>query len=161
MSGGVQHAVVARTLGTKAEVVAHQHIACAQPAHQHFTNDGLSRLRCQPSVKGKNDALVNAALGQFEQLVAQRGNAGWSQFGLAGQRSKIVAWMRLKSNDATGHASVQGFVFQKRQHGLVAAVNAVKIANRQRAGGGQLRVLVTAKNFHESDYRFYGCQAAC
>jgi hypothetical protein len=47
-AGGVQHGVVARTLGAEAEVVAHQHVPRAQAAHQHVVDEGLGRLAGQP-----------------------------------------------------------------------------------------------------------------
>jgi hypothetical protein len=48
-----------------------------------------------------------------------------------------------------------GFVFKQRQHGLVATVNAVEIADGQGALRRQLGVSVAAKDFHGRDYRFY------
>jgi hypothetical protein len=41
-----------------------------------------------------------------------------------------------------------GFAAQQGQHGLVAAVDAVKVANREGAGRGQSWVLKAAKNLH-------------
>jgi hypothetical protein len=43
---------------------------------------------------------------------------------------------------------VRCFVFQKRKHGLVAAVDTVKITNRQGALGGPVGVVETAKYLH-------------
>lgn len=47
--------------------------------------------------------------------------------------------MRFESHHATGHAAVARFVDQQRDHGLVAPVNPVKIADGHRAtfGGGE------------------------
>ena len=56
--------------------------------------------------------------------------------------------MRLKRHHAAGHAPVLGLVFKQRQHGLMAAMHAVKIAYRQGTGGGWMRVAVAAKDFH-------------
>jgi hypothetical protein len=50
-ASGVKHGVVARPLGAKTEIVAHQHIARAQAAHKHLVDEGLGRLGCQPRVK--------------------------------------------------------------------------------------------------------------
>ena len=47
-----------------------------------------------------------------------------------------------------------GFVFEHGEHGLMAAVNPVKVADGQRAGLRKRRVLVAAKDLHERDYRF-------
>ena len=62
--------------------------------------------------------------------------------------------MRFKRHYPGRQAAVLGFVFKHRQHGLVATVHPVKVADGQRAGLGQHRVLVTAKDFHAPDYRF-------
>jgi hypothetical protein len=59
--------------------------------------------------------------------------------------------MRLKGQHATGHTTLRRLAAQEREHGLVAAVHAVKVANRQGAGAGHTGVLETAKNFHEFD----------
>ena len=40
-TGGIQHGVVARALGTKAEVVTHQHIAHSQSLHQNGANEAV------------------------------------------------------------------------------------------------------------------------
>jgi hypothetical protein len=92
--------------------------------------------------------LINAATLEFQQFVAQGGNAGWRQLRLVVQFGKKIAWMRLKSHDAAGHAAVRCFIFQKRKHGLVAAVDAVKITNRQGALGGPVGVVESAKYLH-------------
>jgi hypothetical protein len=63
--------------------------------------------------------------------------------------------MRLESHYPGWQAAVPGLVFEHSEHGLMAAVNAVKVANGQRTGLGQRRVLVAAKYFHAFDYRFY------
>jgi hypothetical protein len=62
--------------------------------------------------------------------------------------------MGLESHHPGRQAAVPGFVFEYRQHGLMAAVNPVKVADGQRAGLGQRRVLVAAKDFHCLHYRF-------
>jgi hypothetical protein len=67
----VQHGVVARALGAEAEIVAHQHIAHAQAAHQHVVDEGLGRLGGQARVEGQHHGLLDAAARQLGQLVAQ------------------------------------------------------------------------------------------
>jgi hypothetical protein len=49
---------------------------------------------------------------------------------------------------------VLSLVFQQGQHGLVAPVNAIKVANGQRTSWCESVVTVAAKKFHMSDYRF-------
>jgi hypothetical protein len=43
---------------------------------------------------------------------------------------------------------VLGFIFKQRQHGLMTAMHAIEITNRQCAGACKLGVAVTAKDFH-------------
>jgi hypothetical protein len=59
--------------------------------------------------------------------------------------------MRLKCEHATGHAALRCFATQKREHGLVTAVHAVKVANRQGTGRCHARVFEAAKNLHLVD----------
>jgi hypothetical protein len=54
---------------------------------------------------------------------------------------------------------VLSLVFEQSEHGLVAAVHAVKVANGQRARPGQFRVVETAENSHGCDYRFCAARA--
>jgi hypothetical protein len=49
---------------------------------------------------------------------------------------------------------VFGLIFEHGKHGLMAAVNPVKVANGQRAGLSQCWVLMATKYFHAADYRF-------
>jgi hypothetical protein len=60
----------------------------------------------------------------------------------------MVARMGLKRHHAAGHTPVRGFAAQQGQHGLVAAVHAIEIADGQGAGGGQAGVLEASKNLH-------------
>jgi predicted deacylase len=55
--------------------------------------------------------------------------------GLRVHAGEIVARVGLEREHATLHAAVRGLVVQQRQHGLVAPVHAVEIADGQRAGG--------------------------
>jgi hypothetical protein len=55
----------------------------------------------------------------------------------------------LKRHHATGHAAVARLIFKQGQHGLVATVHAVKVANGQGASLGQLGVLKTSENLHD------------
>jgi hypothetical protein len=56
--------------------------------------------------------------------------------------------VRLEGHDATGYFPVPGFVDQQCQHGLVATVHAVKIADSERAVGRNARVLEATENQH-------------
>jgi hypothetical protein len=55
--------------------------------------------------------------------------------------------MGLKRQHAAGHPAVLSFTVEQRQHGLMAPVHTVKVANRQRAGVGcEPRMVVAAKD---------------
>ena len=71
----LQQRAVASALGAKAKIVAHQHITCAQTAHQHLVDKRLRWLRGQIGVKRQHHRLLYAALRQLAELVAQRANA--------------------------------------------------------------------------------------
>ena len=60
--------------------------------------------------------------------------------------------MGLKRHHAAGHATVAGFVVQQGQHGLVAAVHTVKVADGQGAGRGQRGVVKTSENLHGAQW---------
>jgi hypothetical protein len=57
--------------------------------------------------------------------------------------------VRLEGQRATGHAALLRFALEQGEHGLMAAVHAVKVANRQRAGWRNVWVLETSENLHE------------
>ena len=62
---------------------------------------------------------------------------------------KEVTRMGLEGHDATGHTTVTRFtVAQQGQHGLVATVHPIKVANGQGAGLGELGVVETSENTH-------------
>jgi hypothetical protein len=76
--------------------------------------------------------VVDAAAFEFDDLVAQRGDACRRELGLAGAASEEVARMRLEGEHASRHAAMAGLVAQQRQHRLVAAMHAVEVADGQR-----------------------------
>ena len=144
----IQHAVVARALCAKPEVVTHQNVPCPQAFAQYTVNKFLRRKRGKLGIKGQHHRLVHAAIGQVAQFVAQSSHPCRGQVGLFVQGCKVVSRMRLKGEHATGHATLLGLAAQERQHGLVATVHAIKIADRHRAGGCHAGMLETAKDLH-------------
>ena len=148
-TGRIQHGVVAGALAAEPEIITHQHVAHLQACDQHVFNEGGRALRGQTGVKGQHHGLVDAAACQLGELVAQGRDAGGSAAG-----GEVFARMRLKGHHSGRQAAVLGFVFEHSQHGLVATVHPVKVADGQRAGLGQRRVLMAAKDFHIPDYRF-------
>jgi hypothetical protein len=61
---------------------------------------------------------------------------------------KVVARMRLKGQHAAGHATLLGLAFEQRQHGLMAPVYAIEVANGQGAGGMEPGVIKASKYLH-------------
>jgi hypothetical protein len=92
--------------------------------------------------------LADAAGFELRQFVAQRGDACWRDIGLLEYFGKEIAWMRLKGQNACGHAALSRFVVQQRQHGLVATVHTIEITDGQRTGLRQFRMLNASVNLH-------------
>jgi hypothetical protein len=160
-AGRVEQRVVAGSFGAEAEVVAHQHVARAQAAHQHALDEGIGRERGQAFVEGQHHGLIDAAALQLGQLVAQRRDARRRGHGLAHCRGgrglrracrEEVARMRLEGQHARGDAAMARLVGQQRQHRLVPAVNAVEAADRQRAVRRQAGMVETAEHAHGAHY---------
>ena len=99
-------------------------------------------------VEGQHDGLRHAAGGQLAELVAQRADARRRQVRFLGERGEIIARMGLEGEHAARQPALAGLGLQKREHGLVATVHAVEIANGEGAGGGYARVPEAAKNLH-------------
>jgi len=148
--GGIQHGVVAGALGAEAEVVAHQDVLRPQALHQHVLDEGLGRLAGQGRVEGQHDHLVDAAQLELRELVAQRAHARRGQLGLLEFLREEVARVRFERQHAGGDAALRRLGRQQGQHGLVAAVHTVKIANRDGTFWRQSRVLESSENFHLS-----------
>jgi hypothetical protein len=81
------------------------------------------------SIKRQDHGLLNTAAFQVGQFVAQSGHAAGGEFGALGPLGKKVARMRLKSKHATGHAALLGFAAHEGNHGLMAPMHPIKIAN--------------------------------
>ena len=70
------------------------------------------------------------------------------------QGSEEIAWMGLECHHAAGHAPVLRLVLQQGEHGLVATVHAIEVADGQSAAGrraatqGLLQVPETSDDFH-------------
>jgi len=148
LPGSVQHGVVARALAAKAEIVAHQHVAGAQAAHQYLVDESVGRLGGQPGVKRQHHGLLHTAACQLGQLVAQRAHARGGEFRLAVNPGKVVPRVRLERQHAAFHPPVRGLAVEQGQHGLVAPVHAIEIADGQRTGIGNARVVEAAKDLH-------------
>ena len=148
LAGRIEHGVVAGTLGAKAEVIAHQHIARMEPPNEHVVDEGLRGERGKAVVEGHHDGLIDAASGQFAKLVAQRRDACRGAVVSTAAAGEVIARMRLESQHATGQTTVLGLVAQQGQHGLVTAVHAIEVAYRQRALGCNASVVEPSEKTH-------------
>ena len=108
----VQQSVIPGTGFTKAEVIADQYITRPEAAHQYFGDEVLGRQPRQSRVERQHHGLVNPALGQITQFVAQRAHPGWCQIGFLVHFGEIVAWMRFKGQRYAGHATLLGFALE-------------------------------------------------
>ena len=127
-AGGVEHGVVAGALGAEAEIVAHQHVARAQAAHQHVVDEGsCGDCEAKAASKRMTTAWSMPQRSSSDELVAQRGDAPRRDLGVparAAKKSRGCGSKRARS----WHAAVARFVGQQRQHIPVAAVHAVEVS---------------------------------
>jgi len=68
--------------------------------------------------------------------------------GLLCSLAKKISGVWLEGHHTTGYRAVRSFVFQEREHGLVAAVDTVKVTDRQGALMGPVWVVESAKYLH-------------
>ncbi|MCY1375176.1 hypothetical protein D9M69_625700 [compost metagenome] len=81
------------------------------------------------------------------------------------QGGKVVARVGFEGHHTAGHPAVPGFVVQQCQHGLVASVHAIEVADGERAagwrpaGGAVLQVPESSDDFHGRCPPHAGCWA--
>ena len=131
---GAQQLDVAAALVAVAEVFAHQQPAGVQAAHQQLLDEGLGRHVGQVLVEAFQGDLLDAVVLQRPHLVAQAADLRGNQFGAAALAGEIGARMRLEGHDGGSQAAFAGQLADLCQDGLVAAVDAVEIADGYRAG---------------------------
>ena len=104
-----------------------------EPSAEDFLPVGVEmavgRLLHMPD--GSYSALVQGRKRvEIVEFVAQGANAGWRQVGVVGESGKKVARVWLEGQHAAGYAALLRLALEQREHGLVATVHAVKVANR-------------------------------
>ena len=140
--------VVAGAAGAVAEVVADQDVARAEAGDEDVGDEGLGRLRREGGVEAHHHRLGDAAALELAQLVAQRRDARRRRLGLASQPGEIVARIGLEGQHRRRQAAVRRLRDEQREHRLVAAMDAVEIADRQRAVGGEAGMPQAAEDAH-------------
>jgi hypothetical protein len=64
------------------------------------------------------------------------------------QLGKKISGVWLEGHHTTGYPAVRSFVFQEREHSLVATVDTVKVTDRQGALMGPVWMVESAKYLH-------------
>jgi hypothetical protein len=139
----------ARAACAKSKIVPHQQVAHAQTIQQHIVNEGLRLLAGKRLVERQHHALVDATGTQLLELVAQVGNASRGQRGVVLKTREEVAWVRFKGHHTAGHTAVACLGAQQGQHGLVATVHTIEVANGEGTGRGQGGVMKATEDLHE------------
>ena len=130
------------------EVVADHDMGGAEPLRHHFGGEGLGAQRRQLPVEGDDEGLVEAERSEQLELERQRRQAEERLIG-----REEVARMRLEHDGARAPAFSVGDPFRLEQNRLMAAMDAVEIADGE---GGTLErarhVLPGADNVHHASF---------
>ena len=124
--GRLEHAEVAGTARAEAEIVADLDPARAQPALQDAHDEILGRGFRKVVVETTDLHAVDAGSTQQFELFAQRSQARGRLI-----RGEELARMRLEGHHARGQPAPLRGVEQPHEHRLMAAMNAVEIADGQ------------------------------
>ncbi|MNL09941.1 hypothetical protein D3C87_1307200 [compost metagenome] len=155
-AGLAQQVDVAATLVAKTEVFAHQQPFGLQALDQQVFDERIGRHFSQPGVEALYHHLRDAVARQRRQLVAQARDSGRRQFGALVQRGEILPGMRLERHHGRGKTALAGGLADASQHGLMPAMDAVEIADRQRARsapvGRRQGSVDTQRWFHEREF---------
>ena len=120
----LQQGEIPGALGAETKIVAHQHITRLQPFHQNAAHEILGGKRGEAFAEAADMDMGHAQIAQDFQLLAQG-----SQAGGGGLRREDFARMRFEGQYGGRRAHRSGARGQPRQHGLVAKMNAVEIAD--------------------------------
>ncbi|ABA49788.1 hypothetical protein BURPS1710b_1123 [Burkholderia pseudomallei 1710b] len=141
----LQRREIARAPRAVAEVVADHDPAGVQPVDERAFDERLGRLARERMVEVLDDHAVDAVLAQRLELVAQHRDAR-----RRARRIEELARMRLERHHAHGQPARVRRRAHAREQGLVAAMDTVEVADRQRARGAALGVGQAAEDFHDS-----------
>jgi hypothetical protein len=109
------------------EVVSDQHPAHVEARDEHVVDEGRGRERRQPCVEARDERDRDAERAKELELLSQLGQAGRRAVAL-----EELARVRVEREHRRRQPQVVGGLDEPRQHGLVPAVHAVEIADRQR-----------------------------
>ncbi len=121
----------ARPALAEVEVVAHHGRRDAEPAHQHVRHEVLGAERREAGVEAAHHHAVDRAEPAQRQRLGGRRRDAEDR----GRAREIVARMRLEGQHRRGPAELGRQRLRPADHGLVAAVHAVEIADRHHGPG--------------------------
>ncbi len=126
-----QRDVAGATLA-EAEVVAHQHPAHAEPTHQHVLDELLGGQRRERRIEARDEHVRDAERPKRIELLAQSREAR-----RGGVAREELARMRIERQHGGRQAQVVRGLEEAHEHGLVAAMDTVEVADGQgdRPGG--------------------------
>ncbi len=124
-----QQVDIAGALVSEPEVFAYQQPAYLQTFDQELFDEVLSGHFSHLAVKPGHGDLSHACIGQRSQLIAQGGDLGGTKLGSGGESGKLLT--RVGREGQHRRRQPQGLRGGANglQHGLVAAVDTVKIAD--------------------------------
>ena len=156
-----QHIDVACALAAEAEILPDQQPARAQCVNQEFFDEILGGHVGKGAVESRQQHATHAGIGKGGQFVTQASDLRGDQFGAVGQAGEVLARVRRKGQHRGRQAARCPGGTDGLQHGLVAAVHAVEVADREGCFGPMRipgRVPEYAKNgFHGRQFTIYGC----
>ncbi|RMT42985.1 hypothetical protein ALP46_05429 [Pseudomonas amygdali pv. myricae] len=124
-AGLLQEVKIADPVKTEAKIVAYFEVLNAEAVDQHGFDETRGTQLAQSLIEGQAKYPVNAFGTQQLEFVTQSGQTCRSGLG-----SEELTRLRLENHHTAGHTQFDGTLAQTRQDSLVAAVNAVEIANR-------------------------------
>src|SRR5690606_14682831 len=142
----LQRVDVARALRAEAEVVAHQQEAGPQPLDDDLVDERLRREPRERLVEAGDADPVDAAGRQRIELVPLGEDARGGLAAMA--RREELARMGLDGEHAAREAAAPGLLDQPPEHRLVPAMDAIVVADRQRANGALVGGRQAAEDIH-------------
>ena len=117
---------------TETEVVAHQHAAHARPLEQHAGDEVVGQQRCRGARRSAAGSRGRCRSARARRACRAAFAMRAGEIRLAGAAREEIARVRLEREHAARHAAMAGLAAQQGQHRLVAAVDAVEVADGQR-----------------------------
>ena len=127
MAGLLEQGKIARPFGAIAKIVAHQHIARLQGVAEHLLDESLGGQGRKCAVEAEHMQAVDTQQLKGFGFFAQAGQARGRLLG-----RKEFARMRLETQHAGRQSARARHVLQAGEHGLVAEVQAVEVADGDR-----------------------------